>query len=78
MTMADYDKASRFKVHIEKARSMMGEGATPSEAVEPFTTERCRRAIRYAAIIRLRLRTAADRLLGTGQERTEVGAENCG
>src|SRR5690349_19812114 len=40
----------RFEVHIEKARTLVGEGAAPFEAaVEAFTTETGQAAIRWTA-----------------------------
>jgi putative DNA primase/helicase len=49
---ADYspEQGARFEVHIEKARALVGDGATPFEAaVEPFTTETGEAAIRWTA-----------------------------
>jgi hypothetical protein len=49
---ADYshEQGARFEVHIEKARMLVGEGATPFEAaVESFTTEGGKSAIRWTA-----------------------------
>jgi putative DNA primase/helicase len=49
---ADYspEQGARFEVHIEKARSMVGDGARPFEAaVESLTTERSKCAIRWLA-----------------------------
>jgi putative DNA primase/helicase len=44
------EQGARFEVHIEKARALVGDGATPFEAaVEPFTTEAGKAAIRWAA-----------------------------
>ena len=47
---ADYspEQGARFEVHIEKARTLVGEGPSPFEAaVEPFTTEGGKSAIRW-------------------------------
>jgi putative DNA primase/helicase len=49
---ADYspEEGARFEVHIEKARSIVGEGASPFEAiVKPFRTERGESAVRWRA-----------------------------
>jgi putative DNA primase/helicase len=49
---ADYspEQGARFEVHLEKVRSMVGDGAAPFEAaVEPFTTEGGKSAIRWVA-----------------------------
>jgi hypothetical protein len=49
---ADYspEQGARFEVHMEKARALVGDGATPFEAaVEPFTTEGDKSAIRWVA-----------------------------
>jgi putative DNA primase/helicase len=49
---ADYspEQGARFEVHIEKARALVGEGAMPFEAaVESFTTEAGKAAIRWVA-----------------------------
>jgi putative DNA primase/helicase len=43
-------EGARFEVHIEKARSLVGDGAVPFEAaVESFTTEAGKSAIRWMA-----------------------------
>jgi putative DNA primase/helicase len=43
-------QGARFEIHIEKARSLMGDGAAPfGAAVEPFTTEAGKSAIRWMA-----------------------------
>jgi putative DNA primase/helicase len=50
---ADYspEQGARFEVHIEKARMLVGDGATPFiAAVEPFTTEGGKSAIRWMAL----------------------------
>jgi putative DNA primase/helicase len=49
---ADYspEQGARFEVHVEKARALVGDGAVPFEAaVEPFTTEGGKCAIRWTA-----------------------------
>src|SRR6478672_1561999 len=44
------EEGARFEIHLEKTRSMVGEGAAPFEAaVEPFTTEGGKSAIRWVA-----------------------------
>jgi putative DNA primase/helicase len=44
------EQGARFEVHIEKARALVGDGAAPFEAaVEPFTTEGGKAAIRWTA-----------------------------
>jgi putative DNA primase/helicase len=47
---ADYspEQGARFEVHIEKARTLVGDGAVPFEVkVEPFETESSRSGIRW-------------------------------
>ena len=49
---ADYspEEGARFEVHIEKARTLAGEGALPFEAaVEPFVTDAGQPGIRWVA-----------------------------
>jgi putative DNA primase/helicase len=49
---ADYspEQGARFEVHVEKARTLVGDGALPFEAaIEPFTTEGGQSAIRWVA-----------------------------
>jgi putative DNA primase/helicase len=49
---ADYsaEQGARFEVHIEKARSMVGDGALPFEAmVEAFVSESGKAGIRWVA-----------------------------
>jgi putative DNA primase/helicase len=44
------EQGARFEVHLEKARSLVGDGAAPFEAaVEPFTTEIGEAAVRWTA-----------------------------
>jgi putative DNA primase/helicase len=49
---ADYspEQGARFEVHVEKARTLVGDGALPFEAVvNPFVSESGRAGIRWVA-----------------------------
>ena len=76
---ADYspEQGARFEVHIEKARTLVGEGALPFEAVvEPFESENGIAGVRWVAQdLAPPLINQAAELFATGQTVREVAAQ---
>ena len=70
-------QAARFEVQIEKARTLVGEGALPFEAaVEPFDSENGNAAVRWVARdLKPPLINQAAELFATGLSVREVAAQ---